>query len=56
MPVYTIRYGATLQGETIVEASDIREAIEMLDDDYFPKQVSDDSIVSSFYIESVDEI
>jgi len=56
MPVYVIRYSASLHGETTVEASDIREAIETLDEDYFPQKVTDDSVISSYYIESVDEI
>ncbi len=55
MPIYTIRFSANLEGETSVEANDIREAIEKLDDQYFPRKVLDDFTTSSFFIESVSE-
>lgn len=55
MPIYTVRFSANLEGETSVEADDIREAIEKLDSEYFPQKVLDDFTSSSFHIESVAE-
>lgn len=55
MPIYTVRFSANLEGETSVEADDIREAIEKLDSEYFPQKVLDEFTSSSFHIESVSE-
>jgi hypothetical protein len=56
MPIYTIRFSANLEGETSVEANDIGEAIERLDDQCFPRKILDDFSISSFYIELVSEV
>ena len=55
VPVYTVWFSANLEGETSIEADDIREAIEKLDEEYFPQKVLDDFCTSSFHIESVSE-
>ncbi len=56
MPTYYVRYSATIQGETSIEASDIRDAIETLDDEYFDKKIFEDVIPSTFHIDAVEEI
>ena len=56
MPIYKIRFIANLDGETFIEAYDIREAIEKLDEEYFPQKVLDDFCNSSFQIESVSKV
>lgn len=53
MPMYIIHFSANLEGETAIEANDIREAIRKLDYHYFPEKVLDDLTASSFFIESV---
>jgi len=56
MPTYYVRYSATIQGETSIEASDIRDAIESLDDEYFDKKVFEDVVPVTFQIDTVEEI
>ena len=53
MPRYYVRFNAMLEGETFIDAEDAREAIEILDTNYFPRNVLDDFEVSSFLINSI---
>ena len=53
MPKYEICFSLELHGETIIEANDIREAIEILDQKYFPKITIKELSTSPFSIDAV---
>lgn len=55
MTTYYVRFSATLEGETSIEANDVREAIDLLDREFFSQKVFEDISPSTFLIESIGE-